>query len=74
MEYPVTVVLQHTSVGVEARVVEFSDFLSKKLNAIRRIAEDDGLIDLESGKERVKAMNFLLLVDIAIVLCDPPES
>ena len=74
MEYPVTVVLQHTSVGVEARVIEFSDFLSKKLNAIRRIAEDDGLIDLESREERVKAMNLLLFVDIAVVLCDTPES
>ena len=74
MKYPVTVVLQHTSVGVEARVIEFGDLLSKKLNAIRRIAEDDGLIDLESREERVKAMNLLLLVDIAVILCDTPES
>lgn len=47
MEYPITIVLQHLSMRVEAGVSQFSDFLSQQLDAVRRVAEDNGLINLE---------------------------
>lgn len=73
MEYSVTVVLQHASVGIEARIVQFGDLFSEKLDAIGRIAKDDRLIDLESREESIEAMNLLAFVDIAVVLRDASE-
>jgi len=39
--------LRHLGVAVEARVPEFSDLLGEELDAVRRVAEDDGLVDLQ---------------------------
>lgn len=73
MEHSVTVVLQHTSVGVEAGIVQFGDLLSEELDAISGITKDDRLIDLESREESIKAMDLLAFVDIAVVLRDTSE-
>lgn len=73
MEHSVTVVLQHTSVRVEAGIVQFGDLLGEKLDAIRGIAKDNRLIDLESREEGVEAMDLLAFVDIAVVLRNTSE-
>jgi hypothetical protein len=39
--------LEHFGVRVEAGVAEFGDFLGEELDAVGRVAEDDGLVDLE---------------------------
>ena len=74
MEHAIAAVLQHLGVGIEARVSEFSDLLGQKLNSIGRIAEDDGLIDLEFREKGVQAVNFLLLLHEAVVLCDTSKG
>jgi hypothetical protein len=33
--------------GVKARVAEFGDFLGEELDSVGRVAENDGLVDLE---------------------------
>ncbi len=73
MEHSVTIMLQHTSVRVEAGIVQFGDLLSEKLDAISGIAKDDRLIDLESREEGVEAMDLLAFVDIAVVLRNTSE-
>ena len=47
MEDAVAVVLHHLRVDVEAGVAQLRDFLGQQLHAVHRVAEDDGLVDLE---------------------------
>ena len=47
VKHPVPVRLQHFRVRVEARVAELGDFLGQQLDAVGRVAKDDGLVDLE---------------------------
>jgi hypothetical protein len=39
--------LQHFGVRVEAGVTKFSHLFGEQLDAVRGVAEDDGLVDLE---------------------------
>ena len=68
MEYSVTIVLQHLGMGVEARIAKVHNLLCKQLNPVGRIAENDRLINLQSGKEGVETMNFLAFLNVAIEL------
>jgi hypothetical protein len=43
----VPVRLEHLGVRIEARVAELGDLLGEELDPVRRVAEDDGLVDLE---------------------------
>lgn len=47
MEDAVPVGLKHLGVRVEARVAELGDLLCEELDSVGRVAEDDGLVDLE---------------------------
>jgi hypothetical protein len=47
VENPVPVVLKHLGVRVETRVAKLSDLLSEEFDTVGRVAEDDGLVDLE---------------------------
>ena len=47
MEDSVAVALQHLGVDVEAGVSQLSDLLGQQLHPIHRVAEDDGLVDLQ---------------------------
>lgn len=38
---------------VKARVAEFGDLLGEELDAVGRVAEDDGLVDLELRRKAV---------------------
>lgn len=60
--------LLHPGVTVEARVAQFCNLLGKKLDAVRRVAENDGLINLELGEERIQAVHLLLFLNKGIVL------
>ena len=42
----VTVGLKHFGMRIEAGVAEFGDFLGQELDSVRRVAEDDRLVDL----------------------------
>ena len=42
-----TTCLLHLGVDVEARVAELRDLLREELHAVHRVAEDDGLVDLQ---------------------------
>ena len=44
VEDAVTVRLEHARVDVEARVAELGDLLRQELDAVDRVAEDDGLV------------------------------
>ncbi len=46
MEDAVAVLLVHLGVNVEARVSELRDLLGQQLHTLRRVAEDDRLVDL----------------------------
>ena len=71
MEHAIPVRLLHFRVDVKARVAQLCDFAREQLDAVHRIAEDDRLIDLEFGEERVEAMNLLPLLDEGVELRDP---
>jgi len=47
MEYSVTVLLKHFSVRVETRVTQFGNLFRQEFDSVRRVTEDDRLIDLE---------------------------
>jgi translation elongation factor EF-1beta len=44
---PVSVGLKHLCVGVETRVAELGDLFGEELDSVGRVAENDGLVDLE---------------------------
>ncbi len=46
MEDTVAVLLVHLGVDIEARVAQLRDLLRQQLHALRRVAEDDRLVDL----------------------------
>ena len=54
--------------GEEARVSKLSDFLGEELYAVRRVAEDDALVNLQLGEECIETVHFLALFDKRIVL------
>ena len=58
---------------VEAGISKLSDLLSKKLDTVRRITENDGLINLELVEEGVQAVDLLLLLNESVVLSDTTE-
>ena len=47
MEDTVAVLLVHLGMDVVARVAQLCDFLGQQLHTLRRVAEDDGLVDLK---------------------------
>lgn len=53
VEDAVTSLLLHPSMTVKAGVAKFCYFLGEKLDSIGRVAENDGLVDLELGEEGV---------------------
>lgn len=55
VEDAVAVRLEHARVRVEARVAEFGNLLGEELDPVRRVAEDDRLVDLEleAGATRI---------------------
>ena len=52
MEDPVAVRLLHARVDVIARVAELGDLLGQQLDALRAVAEDDALVDLQLKTKR----------------------
>ena len=47
MKYPVPVTLKHLGMNIEARITKLCDLFAQQLHSIDRVAEDDGLIDLQ---------------------------
>lgn len=47
MEDPVTVVLEHLGVRVEARVSELGNLLGEEFDTVGRVTENDRLVDLQ---------------------------
>lgn len=54
MEDAVSVGLEHLCVRVEARVAELGNLLGEQLHSVRRVAEDDRLVDLQLEKKKIK--------------------
>lgn len=52
----------------QAHPTQVGDFLGQQLDAADAVAEDDGLVDLQLGEERVEAVQLLALVDKGVVL------
>lgn len=74
VEDTVAVGLLHLGVNVVAGVSELGDLLGQKLDAVDRVAEDDGLVDLELGEEGVEAVDLLPLLDVGVELGDAAEG
>jgi len=68
VEDPITVSLCHLGVDVETRVAKLRDLLGQEFNPLCRIAEDDGLLDLEFGEQGVEAVHLLGLLHKGVVL------
>lgn len=68
VEHAVPVRLRHFCVYVVAAVAELGDLLGEQLHALRRIAEDDRLVDLQLREERVQAVHLLALLHERVVL------
>ena len=62
MEHPVSVRLGHLGVDVVAAVAELGDLLGEQLDPLSGVAEDDALVDLQLGEERVEAVHLLPLL------------
>ena len=59
--------------NIEARVSKLSDLLGKKFDTFCILAEDDGLIDVQLGEERVQAVQFLSFLQVGVELGDSLE-
>lgn len=70
MEDLVAVLLQHSSMGVIARISKIGNLLGQQLHSIGGVTEDDRLIDLEFRKQCIEAMNLLLFFNESVVLCN----
>ncbi len=70
----VTIRLLHLGMDVEAGVPKLRDLLGKELDTVDRVAEDDGLIDLQLGEKGVETVNFLSLLDVSVKLGDASEG
>ena len=68
MEDMVPFLLGHLSMDEIARVPKLDDLLSKQLHSHGRVAEDDGLRDVQLPEEGVQAVDLVFLVDVAVVL------
>jgi hypothetical protein len=62
------VVVSHFGVNVKARVAHLRDFLGQQFNSFCGLTEDDGLVDLELGEQRVQTVDLLFLLEISVVL------
>lgn len=74
MEDSVTISLLHFGVYIEARVAQLCDFLSEKLDTVNRVAEDDGLVNLQLGEEGVEAVDLLPFLNVGIELGNTPKG
>ena len=70
----IAISLLHLGMNVEAGVTQLRDLLGQELDTIDRVAEYDGLIDLQLGEEGVEAVDFLSLFDVGIKLGDASEG
>lgn len=70
----ITISLLHLGMYIEAGVSQLCDLLGQELDAVDRVAEDDGLINLQLGEESVEAVDFLSLLDVGVKLGDAPEG
>lgn len=84
VEDPISVVLSHFRVDVIARITEFCDFFGEQFDALRRVAEDDRLVDMKLkhldqnfvmtyakfylSEKRVQTVHLLLFLYVCIVL------
>lgn len=73
VEDPVAVLLKHSRVRVETGIAQFRNLLGQKFHSIGRVAENDGLVDLQFGEQRIQTVNLLLLLDEGIVLRDTTQ-
>jgi len=74
MEDSIPVLLIHSGVDIEATVSELGNFLSKKLDSLGSVAEDDGLRYVQLGEQCVEAMELLPLFQVGVVLGQTLES
>ena len=74
MENAVSVVLGHLGVDEEARISHLGDLLGKKFHAGDGVTKDNRLVNIEFGKQGMKAMKFLTFFDKGIVLRDTLKS
>uniref|UniRef100_A0A182VJU9 Uncharacterized protein n=1 Tax=Anopheles merus TaxID=30066 RepID=A0A182VJU9_ANOME len=70
VEHPVPVGLLHAGVDVVAAVAQLGNLFREQFDTLRRIAEDDRLVDLELREERVKTVHLLALLHEGVVLRD----
>jgi hypothetical protein len=74
MEDTITVGLQHFCVRVETGIAQLCDLFGKEFDAVRRVAEDDRLINLELGEKRIETVDLLSFLDVSVVLGDTPKG
>src|ERR1700712_5112830 len=74
MEDAIAAGLHHPSMTIETGKAKFCDFLGKKLNTVGGVAEDDRLVDLELGEERVETVDLLFLLNKSVVLSNTAKS
>lgn len=70
VEHPVPVGLLHAGVDVVAAVAQLGNLFREQFDTLRRIAEDDRLVDLELREERVETVHLLALLHERVVLRD----
>lgn len=70
MENAISMCLLHLGMDVVTAVAKLGNLFRQQFDTLCRIAEDDRLVDLELGKQGVKAVHLLPLLDERVVLCD----
>lgn len=54
--------------NIEARIAKLGNLLSKELNSLCVLTENDGLVDVKLGEESVEAVEFFLFLEVGVVL------
>lgn len=70
MEDAVPMRLGHLGMDIIATIAQLGDFLGEQFDALRAVAEDDALIDVQLAEKRVEAVHLLPLLHKSVVLCD----
>lgn len=74
MEHAIPIMLQHSRMGIEARIAKLGDFLREKFNTVGGVAEDDALVDLQFRKQGIETVDLLSFLHERIVLGDASQS
>lgn len=65
---PISVILLHFRVDVEARVSQLSDLFGQQLNSFGVFTKNDCLVNVQLGEKSVQAVELFSLLEVCVIL------